>query len=796
MSRWRCLLCVGILSVGVAACGDSKGGEAPPTEPPPTEPPPLLDEPSTPPPLIDASAAFGYADPFWSTVGMGFNYGGGTPAVQVPNGLVRLGPDTSNGGSYLPAVHTSGYNYGDKDTFGFSHLHFVGTGVEDYGNLRVLPFRDPATASASKPYTALDKASEYAEPGYYRVDLPEVGVRVELSANAWVGMHRYTMLEDGDLYLLWDASSSIQQNAMSSFGEVEATVLSDGARGVIEYGGPYTGRTHRWRMYYRLAFDVTDGGVPDMEVEAWPADVAQELSDDGELVVRGAPSGLVFRFPELKAGDELRFRVALSPTSVDNAAAHLAQSAARSFDDVRADARDQWEQKLGKILVSADDDEELRKFYSALYALWRMPTRWQDAGGAYVGFDNQRHEDPGHVYLTDLSLWDTYRTLHPLYDLIDPALAHASLNSLLLMAEQGGGIPRWPAATGYTGGMIGASATHLFANAALRDMEGVDYEAAFEYLAKAGRVWDPTLPGAVQRPGIENYRSRGYVTDEEGHSVARTLEYYWNDHSLAALAEVLGRSDDAEDFRAQSRRWTELWNDELRFFRPRLADGSWNPSPRDTDVNMSSGAFTEGSAWHYRFFLPFDWDGLIARWDDPEDTRAQIDVFFDSSKSLEGNPPFGGLLPDPYYWHSNEPDIDAAMMYFHLDAPEVAAQRVRQIQRVLYRAGPEGVPGNDDGGTLSAWYVFQAIGLYPQVGSDRYYAVAPLFRHIRVELGDGKEALTILSEATRNIARHAGEVELNRTPIDRKALRYEQLPGATLWFNLVELPPETDAPEP
>lgn len=769
VSAWA--ISVGLLGLG--ACGQVEGDDPSPN--PPTGPE-LRDEPSPARALVTPQEAFSFANPLWSTQGMGFNYGGGTPAAQLPNGLVRVGPDTSMGGNYLPATHTSGYNFEDPHTQGFSHLHFVGTGVEDYGNLRAIPLRTPP--SDRVPHTAIDHDTEVAEPGYYRVLLPDEGVEVELTATTWAGLHRYTVQEGGDYHLLWDTTAAISPRGASAFGEVRTELTSEGLRGVIEYGGPYTGRSGRFRMYFELRFETAPS-----DAQAWPS--TAEFEDN---VVVGYPSGVVFRFDALAPGDEIRFRVGLGPVDAAQATAHLDAVEGSSFDDIRALAREAWEEKLGKILVSADDTRDLEKFYSSLYAIWRMPTRWQGADGRFVSLDKQVYEDPGHAYYTDLSLWDTYRTLHPLYDLIDPELSRDVLRSLVIMGDAGGGIPRWPAATSYTGGMIGASATHLFAGAAQRGIDGVNYERAFEYLAQAARTMDESVNGGSQRSGVEGYRELGYVpADIHTHSVARSLEYYWNDFSLARLAEVLEIQEDADELYAQAARWVTLWDDDLRFFRPKQGDGAWAPMPSLVTVNMSGGPFTEGSPWHYRFFVPFAWEDLITRWGSAAEVEEALDTFFEKSTHLQGTDPLHGLLPNPYYWHSNEPNIDAAMLYFHVGAPQKAALVTRQILDRLYGVAPAGVPGNDDGGTLSAWYVLQAMGLYPRVGTNEYYAVAPIFQHVRVSLGSDQEPLTILSEATRDVRAWEGVVELNRQRVERTSIAHDALSGSTLWFNLTAL---------
>lgn len=729
-------------------------------------------EPLWPPVATSPEEAFALADPFFGSGGLGFSYGGGTPAAQLPLGLVRLGPDTNENGIAAAILHTSGYYAGDTHTWGFSHLHFVGTGVEDYGNLRVLPTSSDLEPWARPGWVRIDPTSEDAQPGYYRVTLPDDAVDAEFTATTWAGIHRYTARRPTTLHLYWDSSAAIASTP-ERFGQIDTRKTSAGAiEGRIEYGGPYTGRGGLWSMNFVARCDRT----PDA-IQLWDADGYRDADS-----VHGWRSGARLTFT-LQADESVELRVGLGPVDAAQAHAHLDAIQDASFQDLREAAKQAWLEKLARIQVAGATPQTREIFYSAMYRLWQMPTLWQGMDARYISLDKQEGQtDPGARYLTDLSLWDTFRTLHPLYELIDPDTQRDVLNSLLIMARAGGSMPRWPAASSYTGGMIGSSADHLFASSALKGIDGVDYDQALDLsLVHAQNLRPPPSPG-VERNGIEDYLTLGYVADDHhGHSVSSTLEFAWADASLANLAHHLGREADETSLRAQSKNWQNLFHPELRFLRPRLADGTWNPLPSATSINMSSGAYTEGSAWHYRFYVMHDLPGLIQAWGDDDDFLTQLEALFAGSNRLRRDDPADALLPESYYWHSNEPVIDAVYVFHHLGRYDRLTHWLRRIQRSVYTTGPTGLPGNDDGGTMSAWYVFNALGLYPVVGTDQYYVGMPLFPWSKLQLDNGA-TLTIEAPGLTDNSTRVREVLRNGQPIDGFTIRHADLRNATLRF--------------
>lgn len=652
------------------------------------------------PPLISVEEAMAHVDLFIGSGGIGFNYGAMTPAAQRPNGLVRLGPDTTQGGVHPGFHHFSGYHFDDADVRGFSHTRFVGTGIEDFGNLRVLP-----QASAEPlAFTAMDKGSEIARPGYYSVRLPEVGAMAELTATRLGGLHRYTF--DAPGWLSFDAASSIASGGVQ---DVELRVDGGALSGHVTYKGPMTGRGHGegFTLWFHGALS--------------PPPSAVEGPTDGRAALR------------VEAGP-VELRVAISLIDGEQARANFdAEVAGVGFDDAVALAEAAWAERIGRLRVSAGAERDLTILYTALYHTYAMPSRL-DEGGQYRGIDNAVHAlDREGGYYTDLSLWDTFRTLHPWYTLFEPELQRDCLNSLLDMARDGGAMPRWPAATTYGGSMIGSSADHLFAGSALKGIEGVDYAAAFDVLWIGAN--GPT-PYAGRR-SIEDYLEHGYVpSDHAGGSVSRTVEYAWSDASLSGLASLLGREAEAESLWARGQGWRRLLDPATGFLAPRRSDGDFE-QVRPTAVHMDGeGPYVEGSAWHWRFSAfqsPASLAEAIADVEgDPLALGAALDAFFERSGIGDGR--WVPARPDPYYWHGNEPDLHAPWLYYAVDRPEDAQRWVRAIQQRAYGAGPDGLPGNDDGGTMSAWFLLTAVGLYPVAGTDVYYVAPPLFERAQLQL--------------------------------------------------------------
>jgi predicted alpha-1,2-mannosidase len=299
------------------------------------------------------------------------------------------------------------------------------------------------------------------------------------------------------------------------------------------------------------------------------------------------------------------------------------------------------------------------------------------------------------------------------------------------MARDGDYIPRWPAALSYTGGMEGDSAALLFAEAATKGLGGVDYEEAFELL-DATATFAPNGTGYGGRRGIHDYTSRGWIpSDIYSAAASNTLEYAVEDNALAELAGFLGDTVEQEIYAERAKNYRNLWDPETRFFRPRVADGSFEEPFDPVVYHGRSGVFAEGSAWHYRFYATHDPDGLIDLFGGTEAFVTELEQFMERARLFEGDRT-KLILPDPYYWHTNQPSLHTPFLFGAAGQHERMKYWVDRIMDEGYDTTPDGLVGNDDGGTLSAWYVLAALGLYPVVGTNRWQTFAPRFRQVRI----------------------------------------------------------------
>lgn len=727
------------------------------------------DADAAPPQWVDAERAYSLVDPFIGSGGLAFGYAALTPAAQVPNGLVKLGPDTSLNGYAASQQHFSGYHYNDPEVRGFSHLRLVGTGAAGLGNLRVLPVTEVDPERPWAKYTRLDKSTEQAAPGFYSVHLPDVGVTVELTATLRAGFHRYRADTPG-ITLLFDPSASILNST-----ETQATlsVVGQTLEGHVRYAGDFATRSGPFTLY----FSATTSAAP-TRTSTWND---AGIQPDGAWSAQGVRAGAVLEFDD--AG-EVELRVGLSFVDLDQARLHRQEVDATGFETTRAQAKSAWLDKLGRIRVRGGSPDNLRIFYTALYNLWRMPTRLDGADGRYRGMDDQIHPANGSRYYSDMSLWDSFRTLHPLLILIDPDLQRDCLNSLLAMKRATGYIPRWPALQTYTNSMLGTPADQLFAGSALKGIDGVDYHEAFDALWMTATQQTPAGAIFSGRRAVQRYLELGFVPDDEfSQSVSRTLEYSWGDWALSNLAEHLDRAE-RERLIERSGSWKNTFHEGSKFMAPRNADERFVSLSSPTTFLESH--YTEGNAWHWRFYPIWHAEALADAFGGPQAFYDALHEFFD--KAGLNTPNFSPALPDFYYWHGNEHDLGAVYLFNFTHRPAEVGKWVRLIQSTAYGTGPDGLVGNDDGGTLSAWYIFSALGFSPVAGADTYMLGSPLFPEIEIDVGDGK-TLRVEAPGAGPDTPYVASVSVDGVPVQGPYLKHAQLMGHTLRFEMqTELP--------
>ena len=733
-------------------------------------------KPGQPQPVAESEprALVDLVNPGIGTGGLGYSVGCAFPGAAWPFGLVKASPDTADiAGSYAGFYRGGGYHADDELVRGFTHLHLHAVGVTAYGVVSLMPadhWEDAFTDERPR-WLMIDKASETARPGFYGVHLTDLDgapvAAVQIAATEHTALHTY----------------SFAPEAMS--GDHEPTVVLD-LEQVLEGGealgatvslDPETGR-FQGHMDNKggmgPAFRTWFAGVVDPAPSGWGVwgDGAPVAGGTG---AEGLDAGAWLSFaPDTLADGLVSVRMALSLTDQEGALANLA--AEHTGFDVEADASDAraaWDTWLSRASVWGGEDDEAEIFATALYHTLLMPTTISDVDGRYTGFDGEIHVADWGRYHTDFSLWDTYRTTHPLYTLLWPELHEELLRSLAAMAEQGGALPLWPLATYDASVMLGAPASVVVGEAwqkeLLRDADGGPDPAAETLFAVALAASDGSLDAPYgQRPDPETYEALGYYpSDLVGRSVAWTAELSIADAALAPMAEDLGQLSEAASLRARAERWRNVYDPEVGFFHGRRSDGSFEP---EFDETAWLDEYTEGNALQYLWLVPQDPEGLIEVLGGEDEAVSRLEGFFEDSKR-EGKTTW----PAENYWHGNEPDIHASWLFALAGRPDLSAQWVDWVAETYYSNQPDGLAGNDDGGTLSAWYALTAIGLYPLSGTDRYVLGPPRFDHVEIPAGQG--VFTVTRDG------HSSEVTLDGAPWLAPDLRHAQIMegGALAW---------------
>lgn len=703
-----------------------------------------------------------FVDPFIGTGGTPWTCGMLSPAATVPFGSVRLGPDTCfAGGAYIVKTNTSGYYYEHGHIKGFSHSRLSGTGSEDYCNFRITPSTGKGGA-AVMPYS---HANEKALPGYYAVYLPSVGCLAEMTADIHTGVHRYSFYTTDDAHLYIDATSAAgnrtSANAYTKYDE-ESGIITGGCL----LWGNFAGRYDGLPAYFAAKTSKS--------VESY------EITD----------SGIDLNFGNLN-NSNVEIKVGISYVSEENALLNLeAEAGNLDFDGVRKNAAADWEEALSVIKVDGNDDIKTN-FYTALYHSMIMPTNFTDVNGEYLGFDKQVHVADGFTYRTDMSLWDTCRTTHPLYTLIRQDIQIDCLNSLVTMSEQGAGVlPRWPMGAGYSGSMFGDNASIVVAESYLKGITDFDVETAYEAMKyssdnptnKSGRGW------------VNEYNEYGYVpydADGADRTVAKTVEYSWEDAAIANLALALGKTEEAEIYGAKAMYYKNVFNPETKYFQARNADGTfvWNFSPYITSfydavmIKKFADAYCEGSARQWRWNALQDIDGMIELFGSEEYFVSELDDFMKDASLTRA-----AIDPGHGFWVGNQHDIHTPYLFANAGRPDLTQKWVRWTLANRFSTDINGLDGNDDGGTLSSWYVFSAMGFYPLAGTDKYWIGSPNVDSAEITLSNGKTLkITASNQSEKNV--YVSSVTLNGVALDGCYVTHEQLMGGgELVFAMTDTP--------
>ena len=688
-----------------------------------------------------------YVNTFIGTGGHGHTY----PGATLPFGMMQLSPDTRLDGW----DGCSGYHYSDSYIYGFSHTHLSGTGISDYGDVLLMPTNKQIFnngADGKEGYRAhFSHDNEIAEPGYYKVHLDSTDIDVELTVSKRSGIHKYQFPSSENQYVILDLEHRDKV--------LDAKIDKISNTEIVGYR-----HSEAWAKDQRLFYAIKTSHPFN--------DVLQSPPKEG---VPGARrTALNFINPN---NEPIYIKVGISAVDIEGARKNLnAEIGQQDFETVKKDAQDYWETQLEKIVIEGDDLDKKTNFYSALYHTMIAPNRYQDVDGRYRGMDLEIH-NADFDYYTVFSLWDTYRAAHPLYTIIEQEKTNDFINTFLAKYDEGGIMPMWDLAGNYTDCMIGYHAVPVVADAYLKGIRGYDTEKAFEAMKHSS---------TRDKFGLEAYKKYGFIpVDEESESVSKTLEYAYDDWTIAQVAKDMGKTEDYKTYTQRAQYYKNVFDPETKFMRGRFRN-TWFAPFDPYEVNFN---YTEANSWQYSFYVPQDISGFIKLLGGKDNLEAQLDELFSAKTETSGRDQsdITGLIGQ--YAHGNEPSHHMAYLYNFVNKPYKTQEKVHQILTELYKNDPDGVSGNEDCGQMSAWYVLSSMGFYSVTpGSNTYVIGTPLFDKATINLENDNQ-FTIVANNLSDTNIYIESANLNGKPLEKTFLSHSAIvEGGILEFNMTSKP--------
>ncbi|GAO79899.1 MULTISPECIES: GH92 family glycosyl hydrolase [unclassified Sphingopyxis] len=725
-----------------------------------------------------------FVDPMIGTGPEGHTF----PGATAPFGMVQLSPDTDATCQIRDCYdHAAGYSYHDTTIQGFSHTHFSGAGHSDLGDLLLMPQIGEVKLDPGDPKVPgsgyrqrFDHATEKASPGYYAVTLADSGIRAELTAGTRVGIHRYSFPAGKDAHLLLDLRSSLY--------DYPGKILWSGLH--LRPDGTLTGfrETRGWapgrKLFFAMRFSAplkSHALLDRDEKVAYKGFQAPGRGSDALAEKLGKALEARLDFGALTG--PLEVRVALSGVDEAGAVANLDAEGA-GFDAVRARTEGEWRKALGALQIEAPAPMRTN-LYTALYHSLLAPSVWSDVDGRYRGPDDQVHAAKDFTFRSTFSLWDTFRAQHPLLTLVQPGETNSDIVKSLVASRKHsphGILPVWQFHGRETWTMIGYHAVPVIADAYMKGVGDFD----------ANEALDAMVASAEYAPygGLGDYMKLGYVAiDREPEAASKTVEYAYDDWTIARMAEKMGRKDIADRFYKRAGYWRNSFDAKTGWLRARKADGSFRTPFDPTAINYGSD-YTEGNAWQYSWFVPQDQAALFRILGGDAKTVAKLDAMFDYDNSkldYSHAEDIAGLIGQ--YIHGNEPSHHVAYLYAYAGAPWRTQERLKQIVDSQYKPTPDGLSGNDDLGQMSAWLVFTGLGFYPVApGSNQYVIGRPFVDRAVLNLPGGKR-FTVETAGLSDANRYVGKVELNGKPLTRSWISDAEIrSGGTLRFTMQAKP--------
>lgn len=732
-----------------------------------------------------------YVDPFIGTNGMGHTF----PGACAPFGIVQLSPDTDTIPHNIDGIYQkntyeycAGYQYKDKTIVGFSHTHFSGTGHSDLGDILIMPttgqlYLNPGTAdNPDNGYRSrFSHDTEKAAPGYYEVVLDDYGVKAQLTATERTGIHKYTYPENDTQRIILDLNHGIYNydgKTLWAYLRVENDTLLTGYR--ITNGWARTNYT-----YFAISFSkpIVNYGYTDYEKVLYRGWWRRFDLHHNFPEIAGRKVVSYFEFDNTESA-ELEVRVALSAVSTEGAMKNLhAETSGLTFDQVVDKTQQKWNNEFSRFEAKGTADQ-LAMFYTSLYHTMINPSVYMDVDSKYRGLDHNIHKADGFTNYTVFSLWDTYRALHPYFNIFFPGRNRDMIQSMLKHYEQSvhKALPVWSHMGNENWCMIGYHAVPVIADAYAKGLK-FDSTKALEAMVSSSTL--------SYYNGIDSYMELGYVPfDKNGNSASITLEYAYDDWTIYYMALKSGHKDIAEKYLKRALNYRNAFDYNLGFARAKLSTGKWKEGVDLLDTHGQG--FIEGNSWNYSFYVPHDVNGLMTAIGGERRFLQKLDSLFIMelpAKYYENTEDVTreGLLGN--YVHGNEPSHHIPYLYAWTSEPWKTQYWIREIMNRMYKNNIDGLCGNDDCGQMSAWYILSAMGFYPVCpGTDEYVLGAPYMPYIKVQLGNGK-TLEIKAPKISDKNRYVKSVKINGQAYDKMYITHHDLMnGGEIFFEMASKP--------
>ena len=734
-----------------------------------------------------------YVNPMIGTSKMGHVF----PGATAPFGMVQLSPQTNfevmfKDGKYNSTTYEycAGYQYRDTTIVGFAHTNFSGTGHSDLGDLLVMPtvgdlVLDPIETKEGKKgfYSKFSHKNETAKAGYYKVDLEDYKIKAELTASERVGFHQYTFPKSTESHILLDLVYNVYHHDNKNvwtFLRVENDSTITGYR-----------QTKGWARDKKVFFAVKFSkpfksyGHKKYDKTTYDGFYRRFKQDENFPEMGGKDIRAYFNFNSSE-GEIIKMKFALSSVSSAGAMKNMeAEIPHWDFNKTKEETQQKWNKELNKIEVETIEESQKETFYTAFYHTMLSPILYEDVDGQYRGLDQNIHTSEGFTNYTIFSLWDTYRALHPLFNVIQQERNNDMIKSMLAHQQESvhNMLPIWSHYANENWCMIGYHATSVIADAVVKNVGDFDKKLALEASVATANV--------RYFDGLGDYIDYKYVPDDKSHSsVSKTLELAYDDWTIAQIAKDVGDNKTEKTFLERSEYYNNVFNPKNGYMSPKLSDGTFrkNFNPLDTHGQ----GFIEGNAWNYGLYVPHQLDNMIEMMGGKTSFSKRLDSLFtmeieDKYIAKHEDITRDGIIGN--YVHGNEPGHHIPYLYNWTGDEHKTQARVRMIMDTMYGPGVEGLCGNDDAGQMSAWYIFSSLGFYPVTpGSNQYALGSPLVKKATLNLENGK-TLVISTENQSKENVYVIKLTINGKVIDRNYILHEELiNGGEFVFTLSNQP--------